>query len=309
MADKIFDSGFATKAKAAVTRADKVLINGSADSDTTVVTVGDLVDAITGIDTIPTGNIPVKHANGTLTDSDTSIAGLIQDNGTAALGDIPYYLGSGFISSSGFSIRNIASWSASLVKGLFKAIVSINGSTLVGRIGITNSTGSGVSIGLYNDGAEVKAALHPTLSNSVSSTPTWLATEGYVGTAITAALNEVTLYATTTDETSVEFLDANGDRLPAALAYPYMIQIQGVRTGDDNGVLFNGYSQAASASVRSSGEQNTCVESISFGLSDVESQGVWVDVTTIQPKLYAKGDTATNLEWAIICRMFEYPAS
>jgi hypothetical protein len=108
----------------------------------------------------------------------------------------------------------------------------------------------------------------------------------------------IRLYATTTNATSVEFLDINGDRLPLQ-SYPYMIELRAIRTGDDLGLMSGGVFTAWGASDSDYYEAHTGGGGIPMSLSDSEAQGIWADLTTVQPKLYAKGATATDLSWVI----------
>lgn len=286
MAEIDFYTDFTKLEKTAMASDDKIMVQ-----EQQYVEAKELIQKWTGLDTAETGFIVKKKADGTLESTGIEEENLVQKSEDLVPFNIPYITGASEITSSGFSIRTLTTWLSTAISGLFKANFAANGSTLVGRIGVANSTGVGVSLGLYNNGVDQKVAIHATTGNEVSSTPQWVATEKYV-----SDLTTIRLYATTTDDTSVEFLDALGNRLPEQ-TNPYQIQFNAHRTGDDLGVTTLGEISSISPLHRGVDHRNNLYTTVPMVVSDSETEGIWFDFAT--QKLYAKGQLGFSLDWVI----------
>ena len=288
MAEIDFYTDFTKLEKTAMASDDKIMVQ-----EQQYVEAKELVDKWTGLDTVSTGVIPKKKRDGTLGDTDLQEAAVLRIDEAETYNnlEIPICNLQNEVRPSGFYLRTIRSWLSTAISGLFKANFAANGSTLVGRIGVANSTGVGVSLGLYNNGVDQKVAIHATAGSEVSSTPQWVATEKYV-----SDLTTIRLYATTTDDTSVEFLDALGNRLPEQ-TNPYQIQFNAHRTGDDLGVTTFGEISSISPLHRGADHRNNLYTTVPMVVSDGESEGIWFDFAT--QKLYAKGQLGFSLDWVI----------
>lgn len=197
MAIKIFDTDFDVKALGAITRDDVVMIQGVADADATVCTVGDLVDAMTGMTNIATGVIPMKAAGGGFEESGL-VAGELLKNGGGSLYSIPFYDSSDTITSSALFAKLLTSFSSLDSSGLYPMQnVANSGNSLVGRVALGSST-RGLAIGLFNNGSTQELGIFPINAGNTSAVPQMLARQAWVQETIpTLAVDKIRVYYAT----------------------------------------------------------------------------------------------------------------
>jgi len=176
MADKTFATDFSELTT--VQGTDKLLINGTSSSDTEYCQVQTLIDDMTGIDAISTGEIIRKNSDGTLGGTGATYDEYIR-YADETVGDLTKFYGNGLITETGFKAASITSWQSSYASGLFIANLSNGGYSYVGRIGVDNGT-RGVSLGFINDGTTQEIAIHASTAGVVSSTPQLLAKQDWV---------------------------------------------------------------------------------------------------------------------------------
>jgi len=298
MADKIFPTNFSELTT--VQGTDKLLISGTSSSDTEYCQVQTLIDDMTGIDGIGTGFIPMKKADGTLESSSIAASDVVQTEDTGVVYRIPAYSSASAIALSDLTTKNLTSFSSSDSSGLYFMQNVVNGSnSLVGRVAFGNAT-RGLACGFYNNGTTQDLCIFPITAGVTSSTPQLLARQDWVTEQLTTKF-ETTLTCSTTDATSTEMLDASGDSFDdifGTLSEPYIINVNAVRSGDDEGTLFNGAISVVVGTASAAQTDEQIETAVAMTLRSSENTGIWYDYANNTFK--AKGAAGTNLTWKLV---------
>lgn len=185
-------------------------------------------------------------------------------------------------------------------KGIWKLVESANGAyfeKLDGKEDVlnksTDATLSAASDALYPSQKAVKSYVDNALSNISASS-------GSSGEPAVKVME-----ATTTDATSVELLDSNGERLKD-FSFPFTLQASILTTGDSIGVsavsLLVGNNLSTIDNPLSDISNYDTV--LCNGIYNGENNGVWFEIVNDELRLYAKGQVGKTVNWKLVVHSY-----